>query len=165
MTSQVADESVVAECVPSPIPNCNHEVDTRIVIHVAHALQQGWKIVKVRTMDTDIIVVLVGVFNRVLQSQPLVDIWVAFGVGNSYWQARLAFEEVTETLAHLASHPFESLDADCEHFRKIERLIVIVYDKASTSLSIKQTRRELFCLKNAKMEKMPLTHVQNALRL
>jgi len=72
----------------------------------------------------------------------------------SFWQAWQAFEEVTETLAYLASDSFKSLD-DCEHFHKIERLIVIVYDKASTSHSINQTRKELFCLKSATMEMSP----------
>ena len=79
----------------------------------------------------------------------------------SFWQAWMAFEEVTDTFVYLASHPFEPLDSNCENFCKIERLIVLVYDKTSTSLSINQTRRELFCLKNVTMERMPLT--QNAL--
>ena len=79
----------------------------------------------------------------------------------SFWQAWMAFEEVTDTFVYLASHPFEPLDSNCENFCKIERLIVLVYDKTSTSLSINQTRRELFCLKNVTMERMPPT--QNAL--
>ena len=69
----------------------------------------------------------------------------------------MAFKEVTDTLVYLASRPFEPLDSNCENFRKI----VLVYDKTSTSLSINQTRRELFCLKNVTMERMPPT--QNAL--
>ena len=73
----------------------------------------------------------------------------------SFWQAWMAFEEVTDTFVYLASHPFEPLDSNCENFCKIERLIVLVYDKTSTSLSINQTRRELFCLKNITMERMP----------
>ena len=66
-----------------------------------------------------------------------------------------------QTFVYLASHPFEPLDSNCENFRKIEWLIVLVYNKRSTSLSINQTRRELFCLKNVTMERMPPT--QNAL--
>ena len=66
-----------------------------------------------------------------------------------------------QTFVYLASHPFEPLDSNCENFCKIERLIVLVYDKTSTSLSINQTRRELFCLKNVTMERMP--PMQNAL--
>ena len=79
----------------------------------------------------------------------------------SFWQAWIAFEEVTDTFVYLASHPFKPIDSNCENFCKIERLIVLVYDKTSTSLSMNQTRRELFCLKNATMERMPPT--QNAL--
>ena len=79
----------------------------------------------------------------------------------SFWQAWIAFEEVTDTFVYLASHPFKPIDSNCENFCKIERLIVLVYDKTSTSLSINQTRRELFCLKNVTMERMPPT--QNAL--
>ena len=35
-------------------------------------------------MDTDVIVVFVGVFHRMLQSQPLANIWVAFGIDKTY---------------------------------------------------------------------------------
>ena len=79
----------------------------------------------------------------------------------SFWQAWMAFEEVTDTFVYLASHPFEPLGSNCENFRKVERLIILVYDKTSTSLSINQTRREQFCLKNVTMERMQPT--QNAL--
>ena len=200
-----SEESVLTVCSSSPMSNCNHEeADTRIVVHVLHTLQQALTTVQVRTVDTDVVVVLIGVFHKLLLSQPKADIWVAFGVGKNYrlysinalstslgtkrsqalpmlhaisgsdttpafwgkgkksfWQAWMAFEEVTDTFVYLASHPFELLDSNCENFRKIERLIVLVYDKTSTSLSISQTRRELFCLKNVTMERMPPT--QNAL--
>ena len=196
-----SEESVLTVCSSSPMPNRSHEeADARIVVHVLHALQQGLTTVQVRTVDTDVVVVLIGVFHKLLLSQPKADIWVAFGVRKNYrlysinalstslgtkrsqalpmlhtisgcdttsafwgkgkksfWQAWMAFEEVTDTFVYLASHPFEPLDSNCENFRKI----VLVYDKTSTSLSINQTRRELFCLKNVTMERMPPT--QNAL--
>ena len=42
---------------------CNHkEADTRIVVHIAHALQQGMKIIEVRTIDTDLIIILAGAY-------------------------------------------------------------------------------------------------------
>ena len=190
-------------CSSSPMPHCNHEeADTRIVVHVLHALQQGLTTVQVRTVDTDV-VVLIGVFHKLLLSQPKAYIWVAFGVGKNYrlysinalstslgtrrsqhYQYFTRFLDATQprlfgekgrsrsgklgwrlkrlrTFVYLASHPFEPLDSNCENFCKIERLIVLVYDKTSTSLSINQTRRELFCLKNVTMERMPPT--QNAL--
>ena len=35
--------------------NCNHEeANTRIVVHVMHALQHGAKTIQVRTVDTDV---------------------------------------------------------------------------------------------------------------
>ena len=52
--------------------------------HVLHALQQNMKIIEIRTVDTDVIVILAGVFNDLLVIQPLADIWVAFGVSKNY---------------------------------------------------------------------------------
>ena len=80
-----SEESVLTVCSSSPMPNCNHEeADTSIVVHVPHALQQGLTTVQVRTVDTDVVVVLIGVLHKLLLSQPKADIWVAFGVGKNY---------------------------------------------------------------------------------
>ena len=39
--------------------DCNHgEADTRIVVHILHALQQD--MMTVRTVDTDVVVILAG---------------------------------------------------------------------------------------------------------
>ena len=36
------------------MPNCNHEeADTRIVVHISHALEQGAKTIYVRSVDTE----------------------------------------------------------------------------------------------------------------
>ena len=79
-----ADELVVTVCASSLMSNCNHEkANTRIVVHVIHALTQGRKTAQVRIEDTDVIVALVGVFQRMLQCQLFADIWVAFGVGKT----------------------------------------------------------------------------------
>ena len=48
--------------------NCNHEADTRIVVHVMHALQQGAKTIQVRTVDTDVEVIFVGTFHDLTAS-------------------------------------------------------------------------------------------------
>ena len=46
-----------------PMLACNHEeAITHIVVHVMHALEKGMKTVLVRTVNTDVIVILVGVF-------------------------------------------------------------------------------------------------------
>jgi len=48
------------------------------------SLQQGMKTIQVRTVDTDVVVILVGVFYDLDSIQPLVDICIAFGVGKNY---------------------------------------------------------------------------------
>lgn len=65
--------------------NCNHEeADTRIVVHIHHALEQGMKKVEVRSVDTDVVIILVGVFYELIKTQSSADIWVAFGTGKNY---------------------------------------------------------------------------------
>ncbi|KAK5916100.1 hypothetical protein CesoFtcFv8_001632 [Champsocephalus esox] len=60
---------------------CNHEeADTRIMIHLLDALEHGL----VRTVDTDVVVILIGKFHTLLTKYPTADIWVAFGTGKSY---------------------------------------------------------------------------------
>ena len=67
------------------MPNCNHEeADTRIVVHIQHALQQGMKNTEVRTVDIDVVIILVAAFYELVTIQPLADIWVAFGTGKNY---------------------------------------------------------------------------------
>jgi hypothetical protein len=69
----------------SPMDNCNHEeADTRIVVHILHALKHGATTIVVRTVDTDIIVILAGIFHELVVTQPSTDIWVAFGMGKKY---------------------------------------------------------------------------------
>jgi len=57
----------------------------------------------------------------------------------------------------MVKHPYQLLDVDSDLFQKLERLTVILYDRASPLTSINQTRRELFCYKNHAMEKLPST--------
>ena len=73
-------------CIGDSIPmqNCNHEeADTRIVVHVLHALKQGEQTICVRIVDTDVVVILAGTFHDLVATQPLADIWVAFGMGKN----------------------------------------------------------------------------------
>ena len=69
----------------NPMPPCNHEeADTRIVIHVLHALQSGRTSVLIRTVDTDVVVILVGKFDRLIAERSDADIWIAFGMGKHF---------------------------------------------------------------------------------
>lgn len=64
---------------------CDHEeADTRIVVHVRHALERGAESVLVRTVDTDVVVILVGKLHDLLAYNYLCKVWVAFGMGRHF---------------------------------------------------------------------------------
>ena len=65
--------------------DCNHEeADTRMVVHVMDSLEKGFNDIMIRTVDTDVIVILIGEFHTIHQSYPSADIWVAFGTGKHF---------------------------------------------------------------------------------
>ncbi len=65
--------------------SCNHEeADTRIIVHLLHALQNGAVTALVRTVDTDVVVILVGKFKQLKERRENLDIWVAFGMGKTF---------------------------------------------------------------------------------
>lgn len=67
------------------MPTCNHqEADTRLVFHLQDALKQGSLSCLVRTVDTDVIVILIGKFYQIQKLHPKADIWVAFGTGKNF---------------------------------------------------------------------------------
>ena len=67
------------------MPNCNHEEpDTRIAVHLLHSVQRGNKKILVKTVDGDIIVILLGKFKEISHSCSDIDLWIAFGVGKDF---------------------------------------------------------------------------------
>ena len=77
------------------------------------------------------------------------------------WRAWKAFQEVTQTFTFLAANPFQHLDSNSDHFQKIERLTVVLYDKTSPLSLVNEAREELFCRKNRNVDNIRPT--QNAL--
>lgn len=66
----------------SSVGTCDHEeADTRIVVHLIDAAKHGHKNIVVKTVDTDVIVILVGLFSQIVNDHPLLQINVEFGVG------------------------------------------------------------------------------------
>ena len=59
-----------------PVQNCNHEkADTMIVVQVVlHALKQGEQTIYLRTVDTDVVVILAGVLHDLVATQHLGDV-------------------------------------------------------------------------------------------
>ncbi len=70
-------------CVP--MSSCDHEeADTRMCIHIKDCLEKGARVIFVRTVDTDVIVIIAGLFFQLQLTYPGVDIWVAFGMGKYF---------------------------------------------------------------------------------
>ena len=64
---------------------CNHEeAGTRIVVHVRHALERGAESVLARTVDMDVVVILVGKLHDLLAYNQLCKVWVAFAMGRHF---------------------------------------------------------------------------------
>lgn len=50
-------------------------------VHILHALEQVINNIEVRIVDTEIVTIPAGTFYELPGTQPLADIWVAFGMG------------------------------------------------------------------------------------
>lgn len=68
-------------CDVSALQPCNHpEADTRIFLHLAHAVAQGHKTAYIRTVDSDVVVLAVRFFSTL----GLSELWVGFGSGKKF---------------------------------------------------------------------------------
>ena len=66
-------------CDLTTLQPCNH-ADTRILLHLAHAVQQGHTAAYVSTVDSDVVVLSVRFFDTL----GLSELWVGFGTGKRY---------------------------------------------------------------------------------
>ena len=67
------------------MPECNHEdADTRMLIHLQDALENGGNNCLVRTVDTDAIVIIVEKLHYLREQHPAADVWIAFGTGRNF---------------------------------------------------------------------------------
>ena len=77
-----SDEYVISSEGPSDIQRCDHEeADTRIAVHVLHALNKGYNRVFIRTVDTDVVVILIGLSPDFIAMHPSTSIWIGLGMG------------------------------------------------------------------------------------
>ena len=58
--------------------------DTCIIVHIKDSLERGDRCVMVRTVDTDVVVILIGQFYDLHKQNPNADIWVGFGIGKLF---------------------------------------------------------------------------------
>ncbi|KAK3886602.1 hypothetical protein Pcinc_009283 [Petrolisthes cinctipes] len=59
--------------------------DTKISLHVHDTLRKGATSILVGTVDTDVVVILVGVFYCLVNRYPDLDLWVGFNAGRHFW--------------------------------------------------------------------------------
>ena len=77
--------SVTAAGASHYMPECNHEeADTRMLIHLQDALENGANTCLVRTVDTDVIVIIVEKVHYLREQHPAADMWIAFGTGRNF---------------------------------------------------------------------------------
>ena len=80
-----SDKTVISsgEDVPDMPLNDHEEADTKIVLHLLNALKGGSSTCLVRTVDTDVVVILTGELSKLQSIYPTASIWVAFGTGKN----------------------------------------------------------------------------------
>ena len=80
-----SEEDVLSSQGPSDVQRCDHEeADTRITVHVLHALNKGYNQVFIRTVNTDVVVILIGVFPDLIAMHPSASIWIGLGMGKYF---------------------------------------------------------------------------------
>ena len=80
-----SDESVVSLCPSTSMPDCTHEeADTRIMVHVIDAIRKGLKSICIRTVDTDILIILISKFHFLKDLCKDLELKVAFGIGKDF---------------------------------------------------------------------------------
>ena len=80
ISTHSADVVCSQPCDTASITPCTHEeADTRILLHVSHAVNQGYKRVSIRTVDTDVLVLSI----KAAEILDDIELWIVFGVGKS----------------------------------------------------------------------------------
>ena len=74
----------------------HEEADTRIVLHVIDALRRGANKMIIHTVDTDVVIILIGQFYNVIDEYPNAVLWVAFGTGRHF-----CYYSINTICAHL----------------------------------------------------------------
>ena len=69
------------QCDVTELQPCNHvEADTRIMLQLSHAARQGHKTTYIRTVNSDIVVLAI----RIFETMGLSELWIGYGSGKKY---------------------------------------------------------------------------------
>ena len=61
-------------------PYSHEEADTCLLLHMADAVQKGFRKVCVLTVDTDVVVLAIAMFDQISPEE----LWIAFGTGSNF---------------------------------------------------------------------------------
>ena len=94
---------------------CDHEeADTRLLIHLQDALLNGCVKCVMRTVDTDVVVILIGKLHHLITLCQDVSIWITFGTGNNftYYHINAIYEDLgrEKSLSLPVFHSFTGCD-------------------------------------------------------
>lgn len=80
-----AGQSVVTKGDSDQMPvSDQEEADTRMCLHVADAAKKGARVIMVSTVDTDVVVILIGIYFQLVKMYITLQLWVAFGKGKNF---------------------------------------------------------------------------------
>ena len=75
---------VLTNSITQAMLQCDHEeADTRLVVHIVDALKKGLSTCLVRTVDTDVIIILIEIFPYLITVNSDANIWVAFALAKT----------------------------------------------------------------------------------
>ena len=147
---------------------CNHgEAATRMILHLADAVDEGYNNALSRTVDTDVVVLAVAGAAK-LNIQKM---WLAFGKGPwaspsgayiiSYlhwlWHGvNLRHQGQEDSIGYLESFWTRTTNRS-ENVAVLERFAILLYDRKSDLVDIDEARQELFRKRGRIMETIPLT--------
>ena len=78
-------ENVFSSSGSSDVQRCDHEkAGTKIAVHVQHVFNKGHSQVLMRTVDADIVVIMIGLFNELLSLHPSANVWISLGLGKHF---------------------------------------------------------------------------------
>ena len=89
------------------------------------SLQEGATKILIRTVDTDVIVILIGQFHNIIDQYHNAELWVGFGTGKNFYY--YSINSICETLGRLKScclppfHAFTGCDTTSSFFGKTKK--------------------------------------------
>ena len=96
----------------------HEEADNRMVVHIQDMLLKGISCIQVRTVDTDVVAILLAFMLQFKEYNSEAEIWIDFGTGQEhrrYIHVNTCFEQlgIPICLASLFFHTFMGCDSTC----------------------------------------------------